>query len=90
MTKAARRSWVWRFERPPEEIWPLMADTARLNEAAALPKHEIEERPQEDGSVLYLGRLRKGPFRVEWRERPTNWISNRWFEHCREFRNGPL
>jgi hypothetical protein len=90
MSTPRRRSWVWYFERPPAEIWPIMADTARFNEAAALPKHDIEEIPQADGSVLYLGRLKRGPFTLVWREKPVNWIDGQWFEHCREFRNGPF
>src|SRR5215813_13031238 len=90
MGSIRRRTWVWHFDRPPEDIWPLMADTARFNEAAALPKHEIEEIPQADGSVLYLGRLKRGPVTLEWQEKPVNWVHAQWFEHCREFRNGPF
>ena len=90
MAKMHSQSWVWQFESPPERVWPLLADTARFNEAAALPHHEIEERPRPDGSVEYLGRARKGPFQLEWEERPVNWVSNQWFEHCRDFRSGPL
>ncbi|MSO92589.1 MAG: hypothetical protein EXQ86_04215 [Rhodospirillales bacterium] len=84
------RTCIWRFEAPVEKIWPVLADTARFNEAAELPKHEIEEIPQADGSVLYLGHLRKGPFTITWEDKPVNWIENRWFEHCRHFRNGPF
>jgi class 3 adenylate cyclase len=90
MGKLRRRTWVWHFARPPAEIWPVMADTARFNEAAALPKHDVEEIPQADGSVLYLGRLKRGPLTLVWRERPVNWVHEQWFEHCREFRNGPF
>ena len=68
------RTWNRRFASPPEAIWPLLADTARYNEAAGLPKHEIEERPRADGSVEYLGRARMGPFRLEWRDGPANWV----------------
>jgi class 3 adenylate cyclase len=67
-----------------------MADTARFNEAAALPKHDIEEIPQADGSVVFLGRLKRGPLALQWREKPVNWVHGQWFEHCREFRNGPF
>lgn len=90
MGKARRRTWVWHFDRPPAEIWPLLADTARFNEAARLPKHEIEEKAQPDGSVLYMGRLKRGPVTLVWREKPVNWVSDQWFEHCREFRGGPF
>lgn len=84
------RTWVWRFESPVEKIWPVLADTARFNEAARLPKHEIEEIAQADGSVLYLGHLRKGPFTITWEDKPVNWVEHQWFEHCRHFRNGPF
>jgi class 3 adenylate cyclase len=90
MGRATSRTWVWHFDRPPGEIWPVMADTARFNEAAALPKHEIEEIPQADGSVTFLGRLKRGPFALHWREKPVNWVHEQWFEHCREFQNGPF
>lgn len=90
MGKLHRRTWSWHFAAPADQVWPLLADTARFNEAAKLPRHEIEERPQADGSVLYLGRARMGPFRLAWRERPVNWVANQWFEHVREFNSGPL
>jgi class 3 adenylate cyclase len=85
-----QRVWEWKFASPPAAIWPSMADTARFNEAAALPKHEIIETPRADGSVDFAGRLRKGPVTICWQERPVNWISEQWFEHCRDFRNGPF
>ena len=83
-------TWTWDFERPPADIWPLMADTARFNEAAKIPKHAITEIPQPDGSVKYLGRVKMGPFDIQWREKPVNWVSEQWFEHCRYFQTGPL
>ena len=67
-----------------------MADTARFNEAAGLPKHTIVETPRPDGSVEYLGKARKGPFELEWREHPVNWVHEKWFEHRRTFLKGPL
>ena len=90
MGKVRQREWIWHFDRPVDAIWEILADTARVNEAAKLPKHEIIETPQPDGSVKYVGRIKRGPFTLEWQERPVNWIHHRWFEHCRDFRNGPL
>ncbi len=84
------RTWIWHFDSPLELIWPVLSDTARFNEAAALPKHAIIETPREDGSVEYLARARIGPFRLEWEEKPVNWVNQQWLEHCRIFRNGPL
>ena len=90
MAKPISRTWIWQFDSPPERIWPLLADTARFNEAAKLPLHDIEETPRPDGSVLYMAQARKGLFQLVWEEKPVNWVSGEWFEHCREFRKGPL
>ncbi len=84
------KTWIWHFDSPLEAIWPVLSDTARFNEAADLPRHTIIETPREDGSVEYLARARIGPFRLEWEEKPVNWVDRQWFEHCRVFRNGPL
>jgi class 3 adenylate cyclase len=88
---AIRRSATWRFDGiAPDAIWRSLADTARFNEAARLPPHEIVEIPRPDGSVAYFGRGKQGPFRLEWEELPVNWVSNRWFEHQRIFSRGPI
>lgn len=90
MAEAASKTWHWTFERPPEDIWPLLADTVRFNEAAGVPKHAIEEIPQEDGSIVHRGIARIAGFDVSWREEPSNWVANRWFRHRRVFENGPF
>jgi class 3 adenylate cyclase len=82
--------WTWHFDRPPAAVWPVVSDTARFNEAAAVPRHTITEIPQPDGSVRYLGQVKIGPFLIKWREKPVNWVSEQWFEHCRYFETGPL
>ena len=90
MTDVKRRTFVWHFDSPLEAIWPVLADTARFNEAANLPKHHIDEIAQADGSVRYMARAQKGPFKLEWEDKPVNWVINRWFRHCRYFQSGPL
>jgi class 3 adenylate cyclase len=84
------RTWRWELDQPAEAIWPLLADTARFNEAADLPKHEITEIPLPDGSVQYFAAAKMGPFHLRWQEQPVNWVSGQWFEHIRRFQNGPL
>ncbi len=90
MAEPQSRSFHWRFKNPPQAIWPLLADTVRFNEAAGLPRYEVTETLQDDGSVLYEGRLPRGPLTIAWREIPVNWVAHRWFEHRREFHGGPL
>ena len=87
---ATTQTWEWSFDHPPQAMWPLLADTARFNEAAKLPKHQITEIPQADGSVHYFGTAKVGPFHVRWQEVPVNWVSGQWFEHTRLFQGGPL
>jgi hypothetical protein len=51
-----RRNWQWRIAQPPGAVWPLIADTARFNEAAKLPKYQVADIVQADGRVLRLAR----------------------------------
>ncbi|HVJ40324.1 MAG TPA: adenylate/guanylate cyclase domain-containing protein [Dongiaceae bacterium] len=90
MAEAQRRSWSWECDHPPAVIWPLMADTARVNEASGLPLHKITETPQADGSVLTTGEVKIRWVDLKWRELPVNWIAEQWFEHNRVFQRGPL
>jgi class 3 adenylate cyclase len=87
---ATLQTWEWEFKHSPAAMWPLLADTARFNEAARLPKHQITEVPQADGSVHYFGSAKVGPFDVRWQEKPVNWVNEQWFEHARYFQSGPL
>lgn len=90
MVKVYSDTFEWRFARPPEKIWSALADTARWNEAAGLPKHAIEEVLQPDGSVRFFGRARKGVFALEWEEIPVEWVDRQWFRHLRVFSRGPI
>jgi class 3 adenylate cyclase len=86
----AQRTWHWRFSEPPEKLWPVLSDTARLNEAARLPNYRVEDIPQQDGHVLHLARAKIGGFEVVWEEPPYEWVRDRVFGNSRVFRNGPF
>ena len=90
MSSIKKRTFVWQFDSPVEDIWPVLADTARLNEAAGFPKHDIEEVEQPDGSLLFMATAQIGPFTIIWEDRPQNWVSGKWLRHGRYFENGPL
>jgi class 3 adenylate cyclase len=89
MNRHAHR-WSWHFEQPPEAIWPAIADTARLNDAAGFPKQQITTLPQSDGTVQYRASAKVGPFALAWRELPVEWVTNQRFRHARLFERGPL
>ena len=82
--------WSWHFEQPPEAVWPALADSARFNDAAGLPKHTITEVPQPDGTVHYSAAAKIGPFALRWRELPVEWVTNQRFRHVRLFERGPF
>jgi class 3 adenylate cyclase len=90
MSKARSVTFGWQFAVPVDRIWSVLADTARFNEAAGFPGHEIKEIPQPDGSVNFVAHANLGPLTVTWDDEPQNWVTNRWFRHCIRFRNGPL
>lgn len=87
---AIAHTWRWSFRNPPAAIWPILADTARFNEAGGLPRHSISEVPAADGSVAYYGTAKVGPFPLKWRDHPVNWVSGQFLEHNRVFLSGPL
>ena len=85
-----RRTWTWTFDLPPDQIWPLLADTNRFNEALGLPPYTLEETPQPNGTVLRRGREKAAGFMLEWEEKPYEWISGRHFRQSRVFTKGPF
>jgi len=78
------------FAQPPEAIWPLVADTARLNEIAGGPPYRVDDRIDAQGRASRLGTVKAGPVQVQWEERFGEWQENRWLTQERHFRNGPF
>ncbi len=85
-----RRTWTWHFDLPPEQLWPVMADTVRFNEAMGFPPYQLEEIPQANGTVLRLGSGKAIVFTLRWQEKPFEWVKGRWFRENRELANGPF
>ncbi|WP_417517518.1 adenylate/guanylate cyclase domain-containing protein [Minwuia sp.] len=90
MARTYKRSFTYRFDHPVETVWPALADTARFNEAAGFPKHEIEEVEQEDGSVRLFAEGNFSGVEVAWEDFPVEWVYGQWFWHWREFHKGPF
>jgi class 3 adenylate cyclase len=90
MSVMPRATWTWTFDLPPEELWPVLADTNRFNEAMGLPPYVLEETPQANGTVLRRGKGKAAGFALEWEEKPYEWIAGRHFRQAREFTKGPF
>jgi class 3 adenylate cyclase len=85
-----RATWTWTFDLPPGELWPVLADTNRFNEAMGLPPYVLEETPQPDGTVLRRGKGKAAGFTLAWEEKPYEWIEGRHFRQARIFTKGPF
>jgi class 3 adenylate cyclase len=85
-----RRAWQWRFPAPPDALWPLLADTARFNEAIGFPRYTVSETPQPDGSVRRIGNVRRFGMTVTWEEGVPEWVAPHHYQHERRFLTGPL
>jgi Adenylate and Guanylate cyclase catalytic domain len=85
-----RRTWTWEFDVPRERLWRFVADTDWVNEHAGLPPIEARFEPLPEGGARRIGRFTKGPFVVEWEERPALWEAPEFFVIERLYRRGPL
>lgn len=86
-----RRDWVWHFDDlPPQRLWPVIADTNRLNEALGLPAYKLEEIPQANGTVLRRGTGKVAGMELAWEEKPYEWVTDREFRQVRVFSKGPF
>src|ERR1700689_5559396 len=78
------------YAKPPEVIWPCVADTARINELSGSPPYQVEERMDAKGRVDRFASAGLGPFRIKWQEGFSEWEENRRLVQTRHFVNGPL
>ena len=72
-----------------EALWPLLADTDRLNRAAGLSR--IAVQPLADaGAARFLVSTKLGGFRVDYEERPVEFVEGERFKFVRILRGGPV
>jgi len=86
MAKEFHYRWVWELDAPPEALWFLVSDTNRFNRDTGLPP--IEFLGISNG--IKLLKLKVPFLRVEWEERPFEWIYPHRFGILRHYRRGPL
>ena len=78
------------FAKPPEAIWPFIADTARINELSRSPPYQIEERADAQGRIHRYATVGLGPIHLRWEEGFGEWQENRRLVQTRNFINGPI
>ncbi|MGH6988758.1 MAG: adenylate/guanylate cyclase domain-containing protein [Stellaceae bacterium] len=77
------------YPKPPEAIWPFIADTARINDLVGMV-YRFEEVPDSDGRVRRFAKGKLGPSRARWEESFGEWQVNRHLQQVREIRTGPI
>ena len=80
----------WDLVSEPQDLWPLVSNTERLNEAIGLPA--VNYRTESDPK---LGTQKFGSFtlsgvKVSWEEHPFEWIEGQRMGILREFDAGPF
>lgn len=79
------------FGVTPEQLWPLVADTPRLNRAIGLPPIEYEVTPAPGGGSHVEAAVRVlGVTVARWTEHPFRWEAPHGYVVVREFHGGPL
>jgi serine/threonine protein kinase/class 3 adenylate cyclase len=81
--------WSWELEASPQQLWPYISNTDRLNKAAGLPAIGYSTDVADDGVRLF-GHLKRAGLTVAWREFPFEWVEGRRMGVLREFREGPF
>lgn len=84
------KTFVWELRSPPDKLWPILSDTARLNEALDLPLYRLGETFDSDDRRRRYGELDEDGVRIRWEEPPFEWVEGYWWRWRRFYESGPL
>ncbi len=82
--------WSWSLRSPPASLWPLVANTERVNRAIGLPEVEYSDAPDGPGASIRTARAKVLGMEMAWREFPFEWTKDREHAVYREYAKGPL
>lgn len=71
----------------PAALWPIVADTERMNRAVGLGRLRLVEQ-SDDSAARYRVRTVSGGIPIEYDERPFEWLENRFFRVRRVMHGG--
>lgn len=86
-------AFEFRLTQPPAALWPLLADTNRLNHALEMPRFAITL--EREGEALQrvgktIGAFSGAGRQTRWRETPYEWVAGQWWRFERRYYDGPL
>lgn len=82
--------FTWELAASPEQLWPHVSNTERLNRAIGLPAVAFTTQFESDRGVRRFGKFRKVGMALAWEEHPFEWVEGRRMGVLREYREGPL
>jgi serine/threonine protein kinase/class 3 adenylate cyclase len=82
--------WTWQLDASPEQLWPHVSNTERVNRAAGVPAVQFTSRVDFGQGVRRFGRFRKAGMVAAWEEHPFEWIEARRMGVLREYTQGPF
>jgi len=82
--------WRWQLKSSPTELWPLVADTQRFNQATGLPVVHFTAVALETGGSRLLAETSKLGISVQYEDYPFDWVKEQQFSNVRVFERGPL
>jgi eukaryotic-like serine/threonine-protein kinase len=80
--------WTWELGSAPEQLWPHVANTERLNRAIGLPAVDFTTEPDPAGGTHRFGEFRAAGVVNAWREHPFEWVEGRRLGVLREYHRG--
>ncbi len=90
----AGRVWektvAWDLDSTSAQLWPLVSNTERLNEAIGLPSVDYQTVKDPELGLRKFGSFTLGGVRVAWEEHPFEWIEGQRMGILREFKTGPF
>ncbi|GAA5505208.1 serine/threonine-protein kinase PknD [Novipirellula caenicola] len=80
----------WELISDPDELWPYVSNTERLNRAIGLPAVTYRTEYDEQRGIRKFGSFRISGVQVAWEEHPFEWIEANRMGILREFQSGPF
>ena len=83
-------AFTWELSCTPEDLWPFVSNTERLNRALGLPAVAFSIRPTESGTRNRYATFRLAGMQMQWQEHMFEWVEVQRMSVLREFHKGPL
>lgn len=87
--------WSWDLAAAPAQLWPLVSNTERLNQAVGIPAvhFTLQKSPQREGDGLRprvdrYGAFKKAGIANTWREHAYEWVEGKRMCVLREYTEG--